>query len=139
MMTKHWMTTTAMAGVLGLSGLCMGADFSGNWIAQTATQGEPQYTRVSLKVDGTTVSGVWGESKIDGTLTGGKLDIKLSGSDGNPAGTLIATLAGDTFTGSGTISRARGGRGGGGRGGGGGGRGGQTNFTLARAAVPPAT
>jgi amidase len=129
--------------MLGMSWLCMAADISGNWIAQASTQNAqngPQYTRVALKVDGATVSGMWGESRIEGTLTGTRLDVKLSDAEGNSAGAITATLTGDTFTGSGMISGGRGGRGGGGRGGrGGGGRGGQLSFTLTRPAVPPAT
>jgi amidase len=138
-MTRHWIQAAALAGAIGMSGLGLAADLSGNWIAQIATQGEPQYTRVSLKVDGATVSGMWGESRIDGTLTGAKLDIRLSGAEGASAGTLTGTLNGETFVGTGTMSGGRGGRGGRG-GGGGGGRGaaGPVNFTLARAAVPPA-
>lgn len=125
------MKIAALASVMAMS--CMAADLSGNWIAQIATQGEPQYTRVSLKVDGNTLSGMWGESKIDGTLTGARLDIKLSDAEGNLAGTLTGMLAGDTFTGTGVISAGRGGRGGGRAGGG------PVNFTLARPAIPPAT
>jgi amidase len=138
-MTSHWIKTAALACAVGMSGTSMAADVSGDWIAQIATQGEPQYTRVLLKVDGTTVSGMWGESRIDGTLTGAKLDIRLSGAEGSPTGMLAGTLTGETFAGTGTISGGRGGRGG--RGGGGGGRdaAGPVNFTLARPAVPPAT
>jgi amidase len=134
-MTRSRMNILALAGVIGISRLCMAADLSGNWIAQIATQGEPQYTRVSLKVDGAKVSGMWGESGIDGTLTDARLDVKLSDTQGNPAGSLTATLSGETFQGSGAISGGRGGRGGAGGGRGGGG---QMNFTLARAATPPA-
>lgn len=67
-MAKQWMKMAALAGAIALARLCMAADPSGNWIATIATQGEPQYTRVSLKVDGGKLSGMWGESKIDGTL-----------------------------------------------------------------------
>jgi len=130
---------------MGMSGLAMApamaaADVSGDWIAQIAAQGEPQYTRVSLKVDGTAVSGMWGESRIDGTLTSAKLDIRLIDAENNPAGTLAGTLTGETFTGTGSINAGRGGRGSRG-GGGGGGRagGGPVNFTLTRPVAPPAT
>jgi acetamidase/formamidase len=127
---KRWITTT-LAGALAMSVPLIAADLSGNWIAQTVTQGEPQFTRVSLRVDGMTVTGMWGDSKIDGTLTGDKLDISLNGADGASAGALTATLTGETLTGSGTV-RTRGGRGGGRAGAG------PVNFTLGRPATPPA-
>jgi acetamidase/formamidase len=137
----------------------MAADLSGNWVAQIATQ----YTRVSLKDDGGKLSGMWGELKLAGTVTGDKIDITLSDAQDKPSGSLTGTLTGDMFTGSGTIA-ATGGRGGfgGGMGGGmvmapaapgatapagaapAGGRGGRggggatVNFTCTRAAVPPA-
>jgi len=148
MMAKQWMKMVALAGALALTRLCVAADLSGNWIAQIATQGEPLYTRVSLKADGAKMSGTWGESKIDGTLTGTKLDLTLTDAEGKPAGSLTGTLTGDTFAGTGTLIGGRGGRGGrgagfgvGGFGGGGfgGGAGGQINWTMARAATPPAT
>jgi amidase len=149
-MAKQWMKMAALAGAIALTRLCVAADLSGNWVAAIATPGEPQYSRVSLKVDGGKLSGMWGESKIDGMLTGTKLDITLTDAEGKPAGALTGTLSGDVFTGTGTIiGGGRGGRGGGGMGGGfgggsaAGGRGGAgsgpVNFTLTRPAVPPAT
>jgi amidase len=125
------MKITAFACAILIARLSMAADLSGDWVARIAAQAEPQYTRVSLKVDGTAVSGMWGESKIDGTLTNFKLEITLSG---NPSGALTGTLTGETVTGAGTISGGRGGRGGGGRGS----ASGPVNFTLTRPAVPPA-
>ncbi len=149
-MTKSLMKMAVLAGAIALTRLGMAADLSGSWIAQTAGQGEPQYTRVSLKVDGSSVSGMWGESKVDGTLAGAKLDLKLSDATGNSDGTVSGTVTGDTVAGVATIT-GRGGRGGagggrpggaagGGAGGGGrGGAGGPAQFTMARAAVPPAS
>ena len=117
-MAKQWMKRIALAGAVAWTQVCMAADVSGNWIATIAAQGEPQYTRVSLKSDGDKLSGIWGTSNIDGTLTDGKLDIKLTDAQGNPAGALSGTLSGNTISGTGTIL------GGGGRGGRGGGFGG---------------
>jgi amidase len=122
--------------VLVMSRLSVAADLSGNWIAQIGTQGEPQYARVSLQVDGTSVTGMWGDSKIDGTLTADKFDIKLTSPEHNPAGSLIGTMAGDTVTGTGTIRTAGAGRGGGRAGGGSGNS--QVSFTLTRPVAPPA-
>jgi acetamidase/formamidase len=111
-----------------------------------------------LKEDGDKLSGMWGASKIDGTFSDGKLDIKLTDTQGNSAGALTGAVSGETITGTGTIlgggRGGRGGRGGGGFAGGmgggavpmggsgfggrGGGGGGPMNFTLIRAKIPPA-
>jgi acetamidase/formamidase len=115
-----------------MSWMAAAADISGDWIAQILAQGqaEPQYARVSLKVEGSAVGGMWGELRIDGTLAGGKIDLKL----GDSAGVLTGLVTGDAITGTGSgIRPARGGRGG--RGGGGGG---PVSFVLKRPAVPPA-
>jgi amidase len=149
-MLNRWIRFVIVAGVIAGCRLCAAADLSGNWIATVATQREPEYTRVSLTDDGGKLTGTWGELKVAGTLTGDKVDLSLSDESDKPAGSLTGTLSGDTIKGSGTIS-ARGGRGGrGGMGGGfgggmgmggggfGGGASGQIEFTLAKAAVPPA-
>ncbi|HEY5056108.1 MAG TPA: hypothetical protein VII58_08100 [Acidobacteriaceae bacterium] len=102
--------------------MAVAADLSGNWIATVAGgQGEPQYTRVSLTIDGDKLGGMWGESTISGTLADGKLSVALSDAQGTSAGNLSGAVAGETITGSGTITGGRGGRAGGFGGGGGGG------------------
>lgn len=141
-MAKQWMKMAVLAGVLALSRLCMAADVSGKWIAASGGTA-PQYAHVTLTIDGARITGTWGISKIDGTLTDGKLDIKLTDEQGNSAGALTGTLTGDTITVTGTASSGgAGGRGGGFGGGGGGGRGGAAGpvtYILTRPAVPPAT
>ena len=132
MTIRHWMKIAPLAGLLGMSWMAAAADISGDWSAQILAQGqaEPQYARVSLKVEGSAVGGMWGELRIDGTLAGGKIDLKL----GDSAGVLTGLVTGDAITGTGSgIRPARGGRGG--RGGGGGG---PVSFVLKRPAVPPA-
>src|SRR5215470_528819 len=108
-MIKHWIKKAALLVLVVMNSPCMAADLSGDWIAQIATQGEPQYSRVSLQVNETAVSGTWGDSKIDGSLTGGKLAIKLISASGAPAGALDATITGDTIIGTGTVRAAAGG------------------------------
>lgn len=135
-MAKQWTKIIALAGAVTWTHVCMAADVSGKWIATIAAQAEPQYTRVSLKSDGEKLSGTWGTSNIDGTLTDGTLDIKLTDAQGNPAGALTGTLSGDTISGTGTIlgGGGRGGRGGGFGGGMAGGGGGPTAPGLSAAA-----
>jgi amidase len=137
-MSRHRIHVTAFSGLLALSGLGFGADLSGDWIAQIASTGEPQYYRVSLHVDGSAMTGMLGRSKIEGAVAGSKVDLKLTATEGGPAGTLNGTLTGDTISGSGTVSGNGGGRGG--RGGAGrGGVAGPVTFKLTRAPVPPAS
>ena len=147
-MVKRWMKMMTLTALLVASRLCMAAELSGKWIAEIgSTQGEPQYAHVLLQVDGAKVSGTWGSMKIDGTLMDGKLEIKLADEEGTAAGSMSATLAGETFKGTGTITggRARGGMVagmGGGMGGGRAGRGGggaPSQITLTRAPMPPAS
>jgi len=133
------MKMAALASAIAWSQMCMAQDVSGNWIATIGGNetAEPQYARVTLKADGEKLSGMWGTSKIDGTLTGGKLDIKLTDAEGAASGSATGTLAGDSFTGTGTGlggGGGRGGRGGGGGFGGGGGRGGGRGAAAATAA-----
>ena len=136
-MTRYSIKLAALIAVIAMNRVCMAADVSGNWIAQIATQGEPQYARLSLQVNGTSVTGLWGEAKVVGTLNADKLDIKLTSTDGSSAGALTGTFRGDIFTGAGTVRIAGGGRGGGG-GGRGGGASGPVNITFVRPVTPPA-
>jgi amidase len=132
-MTKHWIRNATLLVVVLMSIPCMAADLSGEWVAQIATPVQPQYARVSLKVTGNAVSGTWGDAKIDGSFSAGKLDLKLMSSAGAPAGTLTATATGDTVAGTATLTTSGGGRGGGGQRGGAG----PVSFVLARPAMPP--
>lgn len=139
-MAKQWIKMAALTGALSLTHLCLAADVTGNWIASTGTEANAQYAHVALKEDGDRLTGTWGTSKIDGTLTGGKLDIKLTDAQGNPAGSLTGAVSGDTLTATGTVlggGGGRGGRGGGGMGGRGGAVAGPVTFTLTHAVVPP--
>lgn len=92
------------------------AGLAGAYIAEVSTgpTAEKQYARVTIKVDGTAVSGVWGDRTIAGSLNGTKLEINLSDATG-PAGTLTGIVNGTAASGGGTLKpAARGGFGGGG-------------------------
>ena len=135
--TRYLVKSAAvLLAIIAMNTTLLAADFSGKWIAQIATLGEPQYARVSLEVNGTSVTGTWGESKISGSISVDKLDIKLISREGSSAGDLTAMWSGNTFTGIGTIRTAGGGRGAGGRAGGGGGNG-PVSITLSRPVTPP--
>jgi len=137
-MANRWMKMAALAGALAITQACVAADVSGNWVATYGSETAPQYARVTLKADGDKLSGTWGASKIDGTLTGDKLDIKLTDAQGGSAGALTGTLSGDKFAGTGTVLGGGGGRGGGGGFGGGGGGAAAPAPGLATAGATPA-
>lgn len=101
-----------------LAPLCQAADLSGNYIAQmTRGTAAPQYTRVNLKVEGTRVSGLWGDYVISGTLSGTRLQLQLAEKDGKSAGQLSGSVNGEALSGDGNMMPPAGNRGGfGGRG-----------------------
>jgi acetamidase/formamidase len=134
-MIKHRKTLAAFFAVIAINHFCNAQDISGSWIAQVASAVEPQYARVSLQVSGASVTGLWGDSRIDGTLTADKVDIKLTAADGSSSGALSGTFKGEVFSGTGTVRPANGGGRGGGRGNA---AAGPVNITLVRPASPPA-
>jgi amidase len=143
------MTTTrsirafVVCGAMLVASPSFAADLSGNYIAQITTtpQAEPQYARVSLKVEGTTVSGTWGDRKVSGSLTASKVDLTLTDAAGAAAGVLNGRVSGTSLSGDGTLTPS-GGRGGGGGAGGRGGAAGAPAQTITwklTAYTPPAT
>jgi amidase len=100
--------------------VCNAADLSGKYIAEVTRGTATQFARVTLKVEGSKVSGSWGDFVIDGTAAGTKVDLRLTQKDGRSAGTLSGVVAGDALSGSGSMTFSGGARGGGGgaRGGG---------------------
>ena len=148
-MVKRHMRVAALSAVFAVARLCIAADLSGNWIASIATPGEPQYARVSIKLDGEKLSGTWDKSRINGTVKGDELAITLTDDQGTAGGSLEGKLSGDTLTGTAVNLRTSGRAGmafGGGMGGrpvasgprGGFGGGGALNFTMTRAVALPA-
>jgi hypothetical protein len=106
------------SGVVALAfltaGLCAAADYSGDWIAQVTGSAEPQWAHVGLQTSGSRVSGNWGENKLEGIVTGDKVEFSLTGIDGRPAGSLTGTGRGLELSGEGNIAMPRRGGGGGG-------------------------
>ena len=109
-------TAFVLCGILVTAHPALAADISGNYIAQVTTSptAEKQYARVTLKVDGTAVSGVWGGRKVAGSLTGADLVLNLSEAAGGSAGALKGTVNGAVLAGGGNLAPAvnRGGPGG---------------------------
>jgi acetamidase/formamidase len=109
------------------------ADIQGAWLAEISAKGaEPQYARVKLQAEGTSITGTWNQLTLTGAASGDRLSLSLLRGAG-PAGTLELTANGAGFSGEGHLS-------GGGRGGGRGGGGGQESTVavkLTRPASPP--
>lgn len=80
---------------------------SGRYIAEVTTgpTAEKQHARVTLKTEGTSVSGTWGDRAIKGSLNGTRLELSLSDATG-PAGSLTGTVSGLAASGGGTLKPA---------------------------------
>jgi len=93
----------------------LAAELSGNYIAEMTAgpTAEKVYARVTIKVDGTIVSGLWGDRTITGSLKGTRLELTLSDATG-PAGTVTGSVNGTAAAGSGMLKpfAGRGGAGG---------------------------
>lgn len=83
----------------------LAADPSGAWVAHITgpVLREPQYARVSLRVDGARISGTWNEWKVDGSVAGTGVELSLQRADGQPVGKLKGQLSGATLAGDGTL------------------------------------
>jgi acetamidase/formamidase len=129
-----------LATTMAMTRLCAAAALSGDWVGQLTgpfdSQYTAQYNHVTLKATGDKLSGTWGAYTLSGVMTAAKVDISLIDGSGKSAGTLSGTMAGDSFSGTGSVVPARRV--------GGGGMGvvqppGPVTWQLTRAATPPGT
>jgi amidase len=122
------MKNTPLWIVFVTASLSPAADIPGDWIAEVSAKGaEPQYARVRLHIEGTSITGTWNHLNLTGAASGDRLNISLL-NNGAPAGTMAVTANGTGFSGEGRMS------------GGGRGRGGPENTVrvkLTRPAIPP--
>ncbi len=103
-------------------------DISGAWIAELSTKNaEPQYLRLLLHIEGSSITGTWNQFTLTGAASGDRLSLSLQ-RGGGPAGTLALMSNGAGFSGEGHL--IGGGRGGGGQ---------ESTVTakLTRPAIPP--
>lgn len=79
---------------------------AGRWIAEVSGPSlmEPAYAHVTLQASGETVSGTWGPNAVKGSLRGRELSVSVTGAQGEPAGSLTATVTGDEIEGDGTLA-----------------------------------
>src|SRR5215467_3537626 len=73
----------------------------GDWLITQDVYGNPLHQRLTLKVDGTTISGTLGRRAIEGTVTGTAVRFVVKGQDASEE--FLGTLSGDAM--SGTMTR----------------------------------
>jgi acetamidase/formamidase len=84
------------------------ASLAGEWMAEISSASEPQYVRVVLREEGGKISGTWGdESKVDGGRGSGGISLRLTGKNGEAAGTLVGQPSGEDFSGDGSLQLPR--------------------------------
>ena len=97
--------------LISIARLCTAADLSGAWIAQVSSFGDPQYSRATLRCEGTKLSGSWNEWKLEGAISGEHLEFSLHQSDGKLVGKLTGQIQSAELSGEGMLEqRAREGR-----------------------------
>lgn len=103
-------TAAVLCGILLMARPALAADISGNYIAQVTTSptAEQQYARVTLKADGNTVTGTWGDRKVAGSLAGATVTLTLTEAAGGSGGALKGTVSGTSLAGDGTLAPAAG-------------------------------
>ena len=103
-------TAAVLCGILLMARPALAADISGNYIAQVTTSptAEKQYARVTLKADGNTVTGTWGDRKVAGSLAGATVTLTLTEAAGGSGGALKGTVSGTSLAGDGTLAPAAG-------------------------------
>ena len=127
------MKNVAIWVLLAAASLSRAADIQGDWIAEVSAKGaDPQYARVKLHMEGTSIAGTWNQLTVTGSTSGDHVNLALfsNGRNGAPAGTLAVSANGGGFKGDGRMRS-------GGRGGGG-----QENAVavkLTRPAMPPSS
>jgi len=81
-----------------------GASLSGEWMAEVSSAAsEPQFARVVLREQDGRISGMWGESRVDGGLSSRTISLRLTGKNGEAAGTLLGKPSGEEFSGDGSL------------------------------------
>jgi len=100
-----------MALLITLGGPCSAQDLSGEWVGQLTGPFDSQYTaqydHVSLKGNGTRLSGTWGRYVIDGNQTGAMIQMSLLDQNGKAAGSLSGNVTEGVASGSGRVASQR--------------------------------
>jgi amidase len=104
------MKNTMIWILFAAAALSPAADFQGNWIAEVSAKGiDPQYARVTLHLEATSITGTWNQLSVTGTASGDHLNLALT-RNGASTGRFVVTAGGGGFSGEGRM--AVGGRGG---------------------------
>jgi len=102
------MKNTAVWVLLVAAKLALAADLpaaiQGDWIAEASSKNaDPQYFRVKLRVDGTSITGTWNQLTVKGAASGDRFNLSLL-RNGSSAGTLTVAASGSGFSGEGRMS-----------------------------------
>lgn len=101
------MRNTAIFVFIAAASLGVAADIQGDWIAEVSAKGtEPQYARVRLHTEGSSIAGTWNDLKVTGSANGDRWSLSLE-RNGAPVGTLEARANGGGFSGEGKMSFGR--------------------------------
>ena len=101
---------------------CSGADLSGEWEYAGKLLSDVSYARITLKVDGSKLSGSLNELTLEGTIKGDQLSFAAKRPNGNKFGEFTGNLKGDEIEGTATGKGDR-----------------PITWTARRSLMPPAT
>src|SRR6202049_56455 len=88
-----------MSGILLCFLLTLGADVSGDWEFSGKLLGDMTYVRVTLKADGSKLSGNLNELKLEGTVDGDKVSFAATRPNGEAFGTFEGVVKGEEIAG----------------------------------------
>ncbi len=106
MYRMRWRWAIVLACVTACGPWSNAATLTGKWAAEitSTTLTDPQYAHVSLQLNGNALSGSWGKSRVEGTVTGSSVRLTITGAEGDASGSLTGTFDGTDLSGSGTMS-----------------------------------
>ncbi len=79
----------------------LGADLSGDWVAQVVGAGDPQYFRVALRNENGKLGGTMAGARVEGAVTGNHVELTAFQPDGKIGATYKGEVNGTEISGSG--------------------------------------
>ncbi len=79
----------------------LGADLSGDWVAQVVGAGDPQYFRVALRNENGKLGGTMAGARVEGSVAGNRVELTAFQPDGRIGATYKGELNGTEISGSG--------------------------------------
>jgi acetamidase/formamidase len=81
-----------------------GGDWVGEFLGPFDSAYTAQYSHVTLKANGSVLTGAWGDYSLTGTIAANRIEIALADAAGKPAGKLSGSATGDSFSGKGSVT-----------------------------------